>query len=159
SAGSLSIVSSLHDGQLSPDARLATPVVQPDALTARSVFGVAVLERRTVAVHGGPEAIQAGYPRAPVANEAMWARGQQPPGSMVVVPLVRQGEVFGVIAVPRNSPDQYTPQQIALLETFADQAVIAIENTRLLDELRHKTDELEQTNLKLEEASRHKSQF
>ena len=62
--------------------------------------------------------------------------------SMVVVPLLRQDEVIGALAVTRREPGGFTDDEIALLQTFADQAVIAIENARLLSELQARTQEL-----------------
>src|SRR4051812_160408 len=54
--------------------------------------------------------------------------------SMVFVPLLRDGELIGVIGQTRRDPGPYTEPHVRLLQTFADQAVIAIENTRLFNE-------------------------
>src|SRR5262249_23365085 len=54
--------------------------------------------------------------------------------SQAIVPLLRQDEAIGTIAVTRREPGGVTEDEIALLQTFADQAVIAIENVRLLKE-------------------------
>jgi len=58
------------------------------------------------------------------------------------VPLIREGNVVGVLTVVRNEPRAFTQKQIELAETFADQAVIAIENVRLFDEVQTRTREL-----------------
>jgi GAF domain-containing protein len=58
-------------------------------------------------------------------------------------PLLRDGNVEGVIFLARRVPRPFTPKQIELLETFADQAVIAIQNARLLKELHERTDQLQ----------------
>src|SRR5205085_1528799 len=62
--------------------------------------------------------------------------------SRLVVPMLRGGEGIGIIAARRNEVRPFTEAEIRLLETFADQAVIAIENTRLFKELEERNAEL-----------------
>ena len=72
--------------------------------------------------------------------------------SMVVTPLRRESASIGVISVTRRILDNSRENQIELLETFADQAVIAIENVRLFTELTHKNAALTQAHEQVSEA-------
>jgi GAF domain-containing protein/anti-sigma regulatory factor (Ser/Thr protein kinase) len=65
--------------------------------------------------------------------------------SMLFVPLLRDRKPIGVIAVTRVEPGPFTEHHVQLLQTFADQAVIAIENVRLFDELQARTDDLRES--------------
>jgi len=62
--------------------------------------------------------------------------------SLMAVPLLREDEIVGTITVGRSNTEPFTDRQISLLRTFADQAVIAMENARLLSELTQRTDDL-----------------
>ena len=72
--------------------------------------------------------------------------------STSIAPLIRDGKAIGAITVPRSEPGVLSEKQMALLKTFADQAVIAIENVRLFNEILEKSQQLEIAN-------RHKSEF
>jgi signal transduction histidine kinase len=86
--------------------------------------------------------------------EYTYGAGQKISGyrTLLGVPLLREGIPIGVIAVGRKSVRPFTERQIELVTTFADQAVIAIENVRLFDEIQDKSKQLA-------EASERKSQF
>jgi GAF domain-containing protein len=108
-----------------------------------TVSGRAVLEGRTVHI-----------PDVLADPEYDYGEGQKVGGyrTLLGVPLMREGAAVGALVLGRAAPRLFTPQQIELVETFADQAVIAIENVRLFDEIHDKSRQLE-------EASQHKSQF
>ena len=101
-----------------------------------STFGRAIVEGRTVHI---PDVIA----------DPEWQRPEQPRATgiraAVSVPLLGQGVILGVLTVIRTEPRAFSHKQIELLETFADQAVIAIENVRLFDEVQARTRELTQS--------------
>ena len=72
--------------------------------------------------------------------------------TLLYQPLVRKGQAIGMIGLRRLDVQPFTDSQIRLLKTFADQAVIAIENSRLFQELTQKTADLETTNSELRES-------
>src|SRR5260370_454147 len=73
--------------------------------------------------------------------------------SILSVPMLREGESIGAIALRRNEVQPFTDKQIALLKTFADQAVIAIANVRLFDEVQARTEDLSESLQDLTAAS------
>jgi len=94
-------------------------------LTARTPVGLAMLERRTVHIRDARE--RAEFPTVPDT--------QKVERTSLAVPLVNEDRAIGAILVRRPDLRPMTDAEIALMETFADQAVIAIENARLFDEL------------------------
>jgi signal transduction histidine kinase/putative methionine-R-sulfoxide reductase with GAF domain len=126
-----------------PKNRGATPFATPG--DRATVAGRAVMDRRTIQV---PDALEADaeYPETGARAKRLGFR------TLLATPLLREGVPLGVILIRRSEVRPFSDQQIRLLETFADQAVIAIENVTLFHEIQEKSRQLE-------EVSRHKSEF
>src|SRR5205814_1427246 len=101
-----------------------------------SVGGRAMVDRRTIHVHDIAEESEAEYPVSKAVRVDFGNR------TLLATPLVREGASIGAIFVRRTEVRPFTEAQIKLLETFADQAVIAIENTRLFQELQERNRDL-----------------
>src|SRR5215467_5775095 len=107
------------------------PITQIESvpLVRGSVVASSILDKRTIHITD----LQARADEFPVTSEYARSLGFR---TGLYVPLMREGVAIGVIALRRVEAQLFTERQVALLQTFADQAVIAIENTRLLKELR-----------------------
>ena len=118
-----------HHGPISAPMGRLIPVVRG------TVAGRAVLELRAVHVADVPAEAE----EFPVGNVAAQEFGFR---TALAVPLVREGLAVGTINLRRSEVSPFSQQQIALLKTFADQAVIAIENVRLFKELQERNGDL-----------------
>src|SRR2546428_8661828 len=114
----------------------------PRPLTRDRATGRAIVDRRVVHIPDLQEDPEfAGAPLRTVGFR-----------SVLAVPMLRHGEPIGVLGLWRRKVQPFTDQQIALLKTFADQAVIAIENVRLFTELQEKNRALTQAHAQVTEA-------
>ena len=114
----------------------ASPIGYKWSLDGDSLLGRAIVERQTVHIHDF-QMVAADFPKSQGLQ-----RGY---GSVLTTPLLREGVPIGAIGIRRTAVQPFTDKQIALLKTFADQAVIAIENVRLFQELQTRTGELAQS--------------
>ncbi len=106
------------------------------AIGRDSVVGRVALARQTVQVVDILDDPEYGYKgHAKIGNLR----------TLLGVPLLRSGELIGAIGLGRDHVEQFSEKQIEIVRTFADQAVIAIENVRLFDEVRARTDELSES--------------
>jgi GAF domain-containing protein len=140
----------LTDGQMvfvpanygsSPEALGAVRARFPRPLDMESSGGIAILTRSVVHVPDTEE---------PSVGELVRQNGRRLGfRSLITVPMLREGAAVGAIGVYRREPGRFSDVEVALLQTFADQAVIAIENVRLFKELQARTGELTQSVEKL----------
>jgi two-component system NtrC family sensor kinase len=126
-----------HRGPIAPD-----PILP---LTEGMLGGRVIRERRAVHV----DDMQAETREYPMSSE--FARNREF-RTILSVPLLRGPEAIGLIAIRRTEVRPFTDNQIALLQTFADQAVIAIENVRLFTELQEKNTALTAAHAQVSEA-------
>jgi transcriptional regulator with GAF, ATPase, and Fis domain len=138
------VVIMLVDGNKVDAAAIATPDPGgiealrrrlPIPLTREYITGTAILDRKLVDI---PDVA------SPPTELAVGARNFLASGhrANTSMPMMRGDVAIGALTVARRRPGPLTDKQRAVLKTFADQAVIAIENTRLLNELRQRTDDL-----------------
>jgi len=122
-------------GSSSPEALATARAQYPRPLDLETTAGVAILTRSVIHVPDIEE---------PSAAEVYTRRVGRLLGvrSMVAVPMMRKGEIVGAINLSRQEPGRFSDAEVELLKTFADQAVIAIENVRLFTELQTSNREL-----------------
>jgi two-component system, NtrC family, sensor kinase len=122
-----------HD-HFSPESVAAVRAAYPVPVTSSNLIAVAVRERRVV--HLADVLASGGY------TELQRTSGYR---SILVVPILRDDVAIGAIAVMQTEPRLFSETQVALLKTFASQSVIAIDNVRLFNELRQRTDDLSES--------------
>ena len=123
----------------------------PEAVAERpldlnSASGRAVVERKVIHIEDLLALAPTEFPDAQADHQRLGLR------TVLHVPLMREVSPIGVISIRRTEVLPFSEQQITLLKTFADQAVIAIENARLIRELGRRTAEVEASNVQLTEA-------
>jgi signal transduction histidine kinase/HAMP domain-containing protein len=122
------------------------PVGETRRISRGSNTGRAIIDRQAVHIHDMLAEREENFP------EVWQAAQQERIRTALAIPLLREGVPVGAIMIRRTEVRPFTDKQIALLKTFADQAVIAIENVRLFNEIQEKSKQLEAAN-------RHKSDF
>jgi signal transduction histidine kinase len=118
----------------------------PVPITRGFPGGRAIIDRQTVHIHDIMLEIDTEYSDVKAIQKEIGQR------TVLATPLLREGVAIGAIVIRRLQVRPFTDKQIALLKTFADQAVIAIENVRLFHEIEEKSKQLEAAN-------KHKSEF
>jgi signal transduction histidine kinase len=117
-----------------------------------SIPGRAIIDRQTIHIEDLPTTA-AEFPGSVTRGIRLGVR------TVLATPLMRDGVPLGVIHIRRTEVRPFTDKQVKLLQTFADQAVIAIENVRLFKELEASNREIVEKSRQIEVASQHKSEF
>jgi GAF domain-containing protein len=127
------------EGDVLPVVAHCGPIDSPRAASVRgTVSGRSVVERRAVHVTN----LQAETEIFPEGSAIARELGYR---TVLAVPLLREGAPLGAIALRRGKVEPFTDKQIELVKTFADQAVIAIENVRLFDEVQARSRDLSES--------------
>src|SRR5215210_1977535 len=100
----------------------------------------ALVDRQVVHVPDAVSVVEDEFPASRAGVEIGGTRAQ------LAAPLLRDDEAIGVLSVLRFEPGPFSDDQIRLIQAFADQAVIAIENARLFSELEQRNAELQESN-------------
>ncbi len=129
-----------------PERRARWKAVFPFPLTREYMHASAILDRTLVDI---PDVLDPPSPQWSVGIRNFAHSGYR---GVTITPMIRGDTAIGAISVVRVAPGPLSDKQIALLKTFADQAVIAIENVRLFNEIQEKSQQLQIAN-------QHKSEF
>jgi two-component system, NtrC family, sensor kinase len=139
------VISIAAHHNLDPEGLRLLQTIYPMSPKPGSLVARALTERRVV--HIGDILAEPAYPYSSL-QQALGYR------TIVAVPFYRQQEPIGAIAIYRQEVAPFSETQIALVQTFANQAVIAIENVRMFNELRQKTRKVEEQAEQLAEWNR-----
>jgi GAF domain-containing protein len=112
------------------------PIGETRPIDGAWLIGRAILQREPAHIHDSLAVLDDDYAEVRRADERLGIR------TLLAVPLMREGIPVGAIMIRRTEVRPFSEKQIALLKTFADQAVIAIENVRLFKELQERNAEL-----------------
>jgi signal transduction histidine kinase len=117
----------------SPEAKAALLAILPRPVNRETTAGRAILDRCTVQI---PDVLADPDYGLKHLTTVLGYR------ATIAVPMMREGDAIGAMTVSRKAPGEFSPRQIEILKTFADQAVIAIENVRLFEELESRNRDL-----------------